>query len=61
MAGFFYELLFCELVLKIGEGGFNAGVVDQILIALLVAGVVVSRRTRTIYRGVAASRLLEVL
>src|SRR5215212_3332947 len=42
MAGGFYKLLLCEFVLQVGEGGFNAGVVDQILVALLVAGEVVA-------------------
>ena len=58
MAGGFYNLLLCEFVLKIGEGGFDTGTVDQILVALLVAGEVASPVSRTIYSRV-ASRLLE--
>src|ERR671921_2293490 len=48
MAGGFYKPLLFELVLQIGEGGFDAGVVDQILVALLVAGVVVRTVAPTI-------------
>src|SRR5829696_7017418 len=48
MAVGFYKRLLCEFVLQIGEGGFDAGVVDQILVALLVAGVVVGPVARTI-------------
>src|SRR5215208_6752436 len=48
MAGDFYKRLLCEFVLQIGESGFDAGVVDQILVALLVAGVVVRPVARTI-------------
>ena len=59
MAGGFYKLLLCELVLQIGEGGFNAGVVDQILVALLIAGEVVGLRTRTIYSHRVACRLVD--
>ena len=59
MAGGFYKLLLCEFVLQVGEGGFDAGVVDQILVALLVAGEVVSLRTRTIYSHRVACRLLD--
>ena len=54
MAVVLYKLLLCEFVLQISEGGFDARVVDQILVALLVAGVIVSRRTRTIYSRVAS-------
>ena len=61
MAVSLYKVLLFELVLKISEGSLDAGVVDQILIALLVAGKVTSRRTRTIYGGVGACRLLELL
>ena len=58
MAGGFYNLLLCEFVLKSGEGGFDAGAIDQILVALLVAGEVVSLMSRTVYSRV-ASCLLE--
>jgi hypothetical protein len=59
MAGGFYKLLLCELVLQVGEGGLDAGVVDQILVALLVAGEVVSLRTRTIYSHRVACCLVD--
>ena len=59
MAGGFYKLLLCEFVLQIGEGGLDAGVVDQILVVPLVAGEVVSLRTRTIYSHRVACRLVD--
>src|SRR5215216_2624905 len=46
MAGGFYKLLLCKFVLQIGEGGFDAGVIDQILVALLVAGEVVTNEAK---------------
>ena len=58
MTGGFYNLLLCEFVLKSGEGGFDAGAIDQILVALLIAGEVASLMSRTVYSRV-ASRLLE--
>src|SRR5215212_5930743 len=59
MAGGFYKRLLCEFVLQVGEGGFDAGVVDQILVALLVAGEVVGLRTRTIYSHRVACCLVD--
>jgi hypothetical protein len=59
MTGFFYNLLLCEVVFQIGEGGFDAGVEDQILVALIVAGEVASPMNRALYSRV-ASRLLEL-
>ena len=58
MAGGFYNLLLCEVVFQVGEGRCNAGVVDQILVALLIAGEVVSLMSRTVYSRV-VSCLLE--
>ena len=58
MAVGFYSLLLCEFLLQIGKGGLDARVVDQILIAPIVAGEVASPMNRALYSR-AASRLLE--
>src|SRR5215210_1772392 len=55
MALGFHELVLLVLILKLSEGGFDAGTTDQALVTLLVAGVVARQFTRT-FRGRLASR-----